>query len=103
MNLLSLPHFLPKEELIETIHAGKNVRIERIISVGQTSPEGFWYDQDEDEWLILLQGAATLRFESEVVQLLTGNPCFIPAHCRHRVDYTSANPPCIWLCVFSKP
>ncbi|KAA5602382.1 cupin domain-containing protein [Blastochloris sulfoviridis] len=91
------------DEVIETLVARGGVRIERIVSTGQASPPGFWYDQDEDEFVVLLAGAATLRFEDgRELALRPGDFVDIPAHCRHRVDATQAEPPTIWLAVFSR-
>lgn len=74
--------------------------IERIISTGQVTPIGEWYNQDQDEWVILLQGDATLDyFDGSSIQLKAGDYLFIPAHQKHRVEYTSSEPPCIWLAV----
>ncbi len=93
----------PEEpELFETLWAGKNAKVERIISKGQCSPPGFWYDQAEDEWIVLLQGCATLEYEGGGrVGLSPGDWLLIPARCRHRVAFTSADPCCIWLAVFA--
>lgn len=90
------------DELVETIAASSNVNIERIVSMGQASPEGFWYDQDEDEFVILLQGCAGLRFEDgdNIVELIAGDYLTIRAHERHRVEWTSKEEQTIWLCVF---
>lgn len=75
----------------------KNVRIEKILSMGQTSTE--WYDQDEDEWVCVLEGEAELTYEDGSHQRLgTGDHVLLPAHKRHKVSYTSK--PCVWLCVF---
>jgi cupin 2 domain-containing protein len=76
-------------------------RIERIVSTGQASPPGFWYDQPEDEWVVLLSGTAGLRFESEVEarELKLGDWLHIPAHVRHRVEWTDAAIPSVWLAV----
>lgn len=87
-------------ELVERIATGKGVRIERIVSRGHTSPEGFWYDQDENEWVVLLKGSATLRFEEEDVTLTPGDHVDIPAHTRHRVQWTAENEDTVWLVVF---
>ena len=100
MNLLHLPETLPTEELVQQICTGSGVRIERIISTGQTSPEDFWYNQQEDEWIVLLQGEAVLQFEEKSLRLSAGDSMLIPANCKHRVKYTSTQPPCVWLCVF---
>jgi cupin 2 domain-containing protein len=76
-------------------------RIERIVSTGQASPPGFWYDQPEDEWVVLLSGSAGLRFENdaEVRKLVPGDWLHIPAHVRHRVEWTNATQPSVWLAV----
>jgi len=77
------------------------VRIERIVSTGQASPPGFWYDQPDDEFVVLLTGAACLRFENGDVTLdmKPGDWVEIPAHVRHRVESTQADPPTVWLAV----
>lgn len=100
-NLLNLPPQQP-EEWIETLAKGNGCRIERIVSWGQASPDGFWYDQDEDEWLTLIQGQSTLKVEGQDVTLCAGDTLMLPAHCRHRVESTTADPPCVWLCVFGQ-
>ena len=81
-----------------------NVRIERIVSTGQTTPAGKWLDQPENEWVALLQGAAHLRFENEssVRELKPGDYVHIPAHTRHRVDWTDPKQVTIWLAVHFK-
>jgi cupin 2 domain-containing protein len=77
-----------------------NILIEKIISTGQKTPEGQWYDQDRDEWVILLQGQATLAYEDgTIIELLPGDYLHIKAHQKHRVEATSIDPPCIWLAV----
>jgi len=93
------------EEVITEILARPGVRIERIVSTGQASPPGFWYDQPWDEWVTVLAGAARLRFESEPEDrnLGPGDHIFIQAHAHHRVEWTSADPPTIWLAVHTKP
>lgn len=99
-NIFDLPSSLPPEEYFEPLISGTNLRIERIVSTGQITPVGEWYDQEWDEWVILLQGTATLRYgDGSVCQLNAGDYVFIPAHQNHRVDYTSTNPPCVWLAV----
>lgn len=88
-------------EVLDTLLSRKGVRIERIVSSGQTTPEGEWYDQDEDEWVIMLQGRARLRLEGEDRDrfLEPGDFAYLPAHCRHRVEETSAEPQTVWLAV----
>lgn len=89
------------DEVVETLLARGAVRIERIVSTGQSSPPGFWYDQEEHEFVVLLAGAATLRFaDGRALALTPGVYVDIPAHCRHRVEATEADPPTIWLAMF---
>jgi len=100
MNLFELPTPLPGKELFEPILPDRGVLIERIVSTGQATPEGQWYDQERDEWVVLLQGEATLSYEDgRTLHLKAGDHVLIPAHERHRVERTSDSPPCIWLAV----
>ncbi|MHB8973002.1 MAG: cupin domain-containing protein [Pirellulaceae bacterium] len=89
------------DELFQTILNRPNVRIERIVSQGHASPEGFWYDQEQHEWVIVLQGAARLRLEGEerTLEMKPGDFVDIPAHRRHRVEWTTCAEPTIWLAV----
>jgi len=89
------------EELFETLVAAQGVRIERIVSHGHASPEGFWYDQDTDEWVLLLRGAARLQFENNdaPLEMVPGQCVLIPARTRHRVAWTDPAQPTIWLAV----
>ena len=94
-----IPEHLP-EELCQTLFENSAVRIERILSQGQHSAENTWYDQEQTEWVLLLQGKAKLSFVDAVpVELNPGDHLLLPAHCKHRVDSTSSNPICIWLAV----
>ena len=81
-----IPAFLP-QELCDTLVVGGAVRVERIISRGHASPPGFWYDQEEHEWVLLVSGGARLRFvdEEQAIELRPGDYLNIPAHRRHRV------------------
>ena len=89
------------EELLEVLAHGHNCRVERIVSTGQTTPEGQWYDQEQDEWVALLSGNAELTWkDGEKTKLKAGDWLLIPAHARHRVTYTSTEPPCVWLAFF---
>lgn len=91
------------EELIDTIFKYESVRIERIISKGHSSPENFWYNQDENEWVIVLEGKAIIKYEDESTDTLCkGDYLFIPAHKKHRVEWTSTDELTIWLAVFLK-
>lgn len=100
---IDLPAGRLPEERIEQIVENESLRIVRIISTGQACPPGFWYDQDEDEWVVLLTGEAALEFENEAGErrLKPGDWLHIPAHCRHRVSWTSSEEATLWLAVFS--
>ncbi|HOI87663.1 MAG TPA: cupin domain-containing protein [Lentimicrobium sp.] len=79
---------------------GGDVLIERIVSRGHVTAPGEWYDQEKDEWVVLLTGEAGLEYENGTnINLRPGDYLFIPARKRHRVTYTSTEPPCIWLAV----
>lgn len=94
-----IPDDLP-EELIQSLLSTPGLRIERIISLGHASPEGFWYDQEDDEWVLLLKGAACLRFEGEEpIELQPGSFVNIPARRRHRVEWTDPGESTVWLAV----
>jgi len=93
-----LPQQMP-DEVITTLLDAANVQIERIVSHGHASPEGFWYDQDDHEWVVVLKGAARLRFEDGVMEMKAGAFINIPAHKKHRVEWTTPDGPTIWLAV----
>ena len=95
-----IPEFLT-EELLQTLLRREQLQIERIVSQGHASPEGFWYDQNQDEWVILLQGQAVILFEHDQIpnKLNTGDYLLIPAHTRHRVEWTQPSVDTIWLAV----
>ena len=97
----SVPERSP-EEIFETLIDSGKIRIERIISDSNRSPEGFWYDQGESEWVMVLSGSAGLRFEGkdEVLVLKPGDWVDIPAHLRHRVEWTDPERKTVWLAVF---
>ena len=98
MNLFDLPVLPIPEELTTILAESPSVRIERIVSTGQISD---WYDQCETEFVVLLEGSASIEFENvKTVEISKGDTILIPPHERHRVSYTSSNPPCVWLCVF---
>jgi len=98
-----IPGHLP-DELTAVLVENSGVRIERIVSDGHASPDGFWYDQEENEWVLLVAGSALLSLEKESgidrVELNPGDHILIPAHQRHRVEATSKNEKTIWLGVF---
>jgi len=103
-NLFSgIPAVLP-EERIECLGAAADTRILRIVSLGHVTPPGIWYDQPDIEWVALLQGQATVRFERTGIRSLSaGDYLTIPAGCRHRVEWTSSDPPALWLAVHYPP
>ena len=94
----NLPQSLPEEIFQDIVH-GEAFRLERIISSGQSTPDGQWYDQEQHEWVVLLSGAAGLRFEGEdgLRLLHPGDFVNIPAHTRHRVEWTGENQSTVWL------
>jgi len=104
-NLLNeLPNVRDAEHS-HVIVAADGLRLERIVSFGQASPEGFWYDQDDAEGVIVLSGKARLAMAGETQQreLGPGDAIFIPAHCRHRVAWTTPDQPTVWLALFIDP
>lgn len=99
-NLFRIPVTPSPQEKLDQLAAGAGIRIERIVSTGQSTPEGEWYDQEQDEWVALLQGEAVLAYEDgEKVQMVAGDHLLIPAHVRHRVESTTSDPACIWVAV----
>ncbi len=99
-NLFSGVPAVLQDERIECLAASADTRILRIVSIGHVTPPGTWYDQPDTEWVVLLQGQATLRFEREGLRALQpGDFLTIPAGCRHRVEWTSSHPAAIWLAV----
>ena len=96
-----IPHNMSKE-VVQTLLQAADMRIERIVSHGHASPEGFWYDQDQHEWVVVLKGAARLRFDDDEqpVEMKPGDFVKIQAHKKHRVEWTTPDEPTIWLAVF---
>ena len=94
-----LPSQLP-DELITILNDAADVRIERIVSHGHVSPKDFWYDQEQHEWVVVLKGTARLQFEDGEVEMKVGDFVNIPAHKKHRVEWTTPDEPTIWLAVF---
>ena len=98
MNIFDLSELPLLDELTTVLAESVNVRIERIISTGQVSD---WYDQPETEFVILLEGRAGIEYENgRTVAMSKGDTLVIKHHERHRVSFTSTEPPCVWLCVF---
>ena len=104
-NLLAgLPASPLSHEVFETLVETGAVRIERIVSTGQTAPDTGWFDQAQDEWICILDGEAHLDIEGRGIRKLTrGDWLMLPARCRHRVVYTRATPPTVWLAVHIFP
>lgn len=93
-----IPPHLP-DELFTTLLEAASVRIERIISHGHASPADFWYDQPQGEWVVVLKGAARLRFEDDAMEMTPGSFVNIPAHRKHRIEWTAPDEPTVWLAV----
>jgi cupin 2 domain-containing protein len=89
------------DEIVEVLTESPHVRVERIVSAGHASPDGFWFDQEKSEWVLLLRGEAKLQFagESSSRYLTAGDYLLIPAHKKHRVEWTTPHGPTIWLAV----
>ena len=96
----SIPGDIP-QEIFQDILTTDKFRIERIVSKGQSSPKGFWYDQDENEWLIVLRGSAGLLLEGNdsIIELKPGDYINIPANCKHRVEWTDRGTETVWIAV----
>ncbi|MBL8441871.1 MAG: cupin domain-containing protein [Betaproteobacteria bacterium] len=91
------------EETFTPLFSCPGFRVERIVSSGHSSPPGFWYDQAQDEWVSVLQGEALLQFADEAAprRLAAGDFVCIPAHRRHRVEWTDPDRPTVWLAIHS--
>ncbi len=96
----AIPAEIP-EEIFDTICSTDTIEIERIVSWGHASPEGFWYDQDRNEFVLIVQGCAGLKVEGEdnIVVLRAGDYLNIAAHIKHRVEWTDSTCKTIWLAV----
>lgn len=94
----NIPESFP-EEIFETILENGRFKLERILSCGQSTPAGEWYDQEKNEWVILLKGRAGLRFKNEekIIEMTAGDHILIPAHKKHRVEWTHETQNTIWL------
>jgi cupin 2 domain-containing protein len=103
-NIFAIIPGAQKGELVETILQKPGLRIERIVSDGQSSPEGFWYDQDDNEWVFLLTGSAGLLFEGreDILVMKPGDYIHIGPHQRHRVEWTDRDQKTVWLAVHYK-
>jgi cupin 2 domain-containing protein len=89
------------DEVFDTILASDRCEIKRIISKGNQSPPDYWYDQERNEWVMVLKGAAKLKFKNgnTIVAMMPGDYVMIPAHCQHRVEWTDPDGETIWLAV----
>lgn len=101
-NLLTSLPSARDAEMSETLITAHGIRLQRIISFGQVSPEGSWYDQKEAEWVMLLTGRARLVIAGEAQERILGpgDAVYLPAHCRHRVEWTDPDHPTVWLALF---
>ncbi|MCZ7651969.1 MAG: cupin domain-containing protein [Thermoanaerobaculia bacterium] len=93
------------EESFESLLAAPGFRVERIVSHGHASPEGFWYDQGWAEWVVVLSGEALLEVEGEAepLPLAPGDWVLLPARRRHRVAWTTPDGPTVWLAIHATP
>ena len=101
-------HRLPDDREVEhfdTLVDLGQARVERIVSFGQNSPEGFWYDQDHDEWVLVLRGHAKIEIEGtpEPIDLGPGDYVKLAAHTRHRVAWTTPTEATVWLAIHYRP
>jgi cupin 2 domain-containing protein len=96
-----LPQRPLADEMVDLFLERRGVRIERIVSTGQVTPDGQWYDQETDEWVLVVEGAARLRIEGEETdrELNEGDWILLPARCHHRVTWSRAAPPTVWLAI----
>ncbi|WP_263079417.1 cupin domain-containing protein [Endozoicomonas sp. Mp262] len=98
----SIPTEIPNEIFTDLV-TGENIRVERILSKGQTSPENGWYDQDENEWVMVLKGEGTITFDDgHNICLQEGDFITIPKHKKHKVSRTDPNHVTVWLAIFYK-
>jgi len=100
--LLGNLHVAGEAEISETLVTGRGVRLLRIVSKGQASPDGFWYDQQDAEWVMVVSGSARLAIMGEAADrvLGPGDAIYLPAHCRHRVTWTDPDRPTVWVALF---
>lgn len=87
------------EELVDILAETGSLRIERIVSTGQSTPEGYWYELEQNEWVMVLKGAARLTFEDKTIEMKPGDFVLIPAERKHRVEWTTPFEATIWLAV----
>lgn len=104
MNIYNIDTLDSLQEQFSDLFKDEKINIKRIVSEGHASDPGFWYDQDDNEWVIVIEGEAELIFQNpeEKIFMKKGDYHFIPAHRQHRVSYTRKSPPTIWLAVHFK-
>ena len=104
-NLLTTLPTSDNDEVVEQLAAGQSFRLERILSTGQITPAGQWLEQPAEEWVVLLSGAARLRFEDELDERLLkpGDSLLIAGHRRHRVEWTDPDQPSVWVALHFTP
>jgi len=102
LNILSPLPRPSVDEIVDALVQANGIRLARIVSHGQPSPAGFWCDQEEAEWVLIVAGRArvTIEGEAEDRDLGPGDSLFLPAHCRHRVAWTDPDRTTIWLALF---
>lgn len=87
--------------MTERLAGNAHARVERIVSRGHASPPGFWYDQDETEWVMVVRGSARIRFfDDSVLEMRAGDHVTLPPHTRHRVEWTAPDQDTVWVAVF---
>ena len=98
INIFELPRLPLSEEVITVLAESAGIRVERIVDAGQVTD---WYDQPETEFVALLDGNAVIEYEDgRLVVMKKGDTLLIKPHEKHKVSYTSSDPPCVWICVF---
>lgn len=97
MNIFDVKNIDKTKEIVEMLKENENVRIEKIISTGQTTD---WMEQEQEEFVMLIQGEAIIEYKNKKQELSAGDTVIIKKNEKHRVVYTSENPCCIWICVF---
>jgi cupin 2 domain-containing protein len=103
-NLLAQLPSRADDEIVEPLLERPGLRLERIVSWGHATPVGQWYDQEQEEWVMVLSGAARMRIQGKGEYALgPGDSVLLPAHCRHRVEWTDPDAPTVWLALHCCP